>query len=194
MRFGTDRDTRSLTHWRFPKAPGISGPIPDALEYARLAAKRWRHYRRASATITSLDELRDGIRQNPKSETAMIFVARPTWPSPTPILGFAYFRRSWCNHLIVDFLSAHPRVIDGNPERIRGIGTGILYQLVALAEMMNISCIWGEATGHSAPFYQRALGVEKILDHFFIEDDVLGRCRNEWHRSREQMLALRTRK
>ena len=115
----------------------------------------------------------------------MILVAFPTWLSPTPILGFAYFRRSWCHHLIVDFLSAHPRVIDGRPERIRGVGSGILNQLVAVTEEMDIPCIWGEATAHSAPFYERALNVSQILDHFFIEDEVMRYCRERLHRSRE---------
>jgi len=192
LRFGTDHDVRLLTHWRFPTELGESEAIPDALEYARLASKRWRYYRRTGATVASLAELRECILRNPKSEVAMIFVACATWPSSTPILGFAYFRRSWSHHLIVDFLSAHPRVIDGKPERIRGVGTGILYQLVALAEAMKIPCIWGEATAHSAPFYERALDVKKILDHFFIEDDVLRYCRGELHKSRQQMLAHRT--
>lgn len=189
LRFGTDRDARSLTHWRFPTELGGSEAIPDALEYARLASKRWRYYRRTSATVASLAELRQCIRRNSKSEVAMIFVACATWPSATPILGFAYFRRSWSHHLIVDFLSAHPRVIDGKPERIRGVGTGILYQLVGLAEEMEIPCIWGEATAHSAPFYERVLNVNQILDHFFIEDEVMQHCRSELRKSREQMLA-----
>jgi hypothetical protein len=194
LRFGTDRDARSLTRWRFRKNPAVSGPIQDALEFARLAAKRWRYYRRASATVSSLDELRESIRHDPKSETAMTFVAHATWTSPTPILGFTYFRRSWCHHLIVDFLSSHPRVISENPERIRGVGTGLVHQLVGLAEIMNIPCIWGEATSHSAPFYKRTLRVEEILDHFFIEEDVLQRCRNQLHKYEEQMLAVRTSK
>lgn len=189
IRFGNDRDVHSLTRWRFQSEPGANESIPDALEYARLASKRWRHYRRTGATVTSLSELRDAIRRDPKSELAMIFTAHATWRSRTPILGFAYFRRSWCHHLIVDFLSAHPRVIDGKPERIRGVGTGILYQLVALAETMDSPCIWGEATAHSAPFYERALDVKKILDHFFIEDEVLHYCRGELHKSRARMLA-----
>jgi hypothetical protein len=192
LRFGTDRDVQSLIRWRAPKQVGASEAIPDALEYARLASKRWRHYRRTSATVASLSELRQCIRRNRKSEVAMIFVARAMWPTPTPILGFAYVRRSWCHHLVVDFLSAHPRVISGKPERIRGVGSGILTQLVSVAEAMKVTCIWGEATAYSAPLYERALNVKQILDHFFIEDEVMEHCRKELHRSREQMLARPT--
>lgn len=162
LRFGTDADARLLTRWRFPIGHGENEAIPDALEYARLASKRWRYYRQTGATVASLAELSGCIRRDPKAEVAMILVAGATWRTATPILGFAYFRRSWSHHLIVDFLSAHPRVIDGKPERIRGVGTGLINQLVAVAEAMKIPCIWGEATSHSAPFYQRALGVEKF--------------------------------
>jgi hypothetical protein len=189
VRFGTERDARSLARWRFPAVRAGDDSIADALEYARLAAKRWRHYRRAHATVSSLAALSDATRRNPKAEVAMMFVACATWPSPTPVLGFAYFRRSWCHHLVLDFLSVHPQVIDGKPERIRGVGSGILHQLVAVAEEMDIPRIWGEATAHSAPFYERALNVKQVLDHFVIEDEVMRHCLNQLHKSREQMLA-----
>ena len=192
LRFGTDRDTRSLTRWRIPKNPTASGPIEDALEFARLAAKRWRYYRRASSTVASLNELRECIRHNPNSETAMTFVVEATWTSQSSILGFAYFRRNWCHHLIVDFLSAHPRVINERPERIRGIGSGILHQLVELAGIMNIPCIWGEATVHSAPFYKRTLKAEEVLDHFFIKGEIMRHCSVESHKAQAKMLAQRT--
>ena len=185
LRFGTERDAESLARWRFPKDVVGTEATLDALEYARLASKRWRYYRITGATVASLAELRDKVQHNPKAEVAMIFVARPTWRSPTPLLGFAYFRRTWCHHLVVDFLSAHPRVIAEKPERIRGIGTGILYQLVALSEEIEIPCIWGEATAYSAPFYERALNVEQILDHFFIEDEVMRYCRNQLNQRRK---------
>ena len=83
------------------------------------------------------------------------------------------------------------RVVSGKPERIRGVGSGIIDQLVAVAEAMEIPCIWGEATAHSAPFYQRALNVRPVLDHFFIEDEVMSYCRAQLHKAREQMLAER---
>src|SRR5204863_3239267 len=120
--------------------------IADALEYARLATKRWRHYRRAAATVASLAELRESICRNPRTEAAMILVGSATWHSRTPILGFAYARRTWCHHVVIDFLSAHPRVLDGRPERIRGVGSGLLKQVVALAEAIQSPCVWGEAT------------------------------------------------
>ena len=188
---GTEVDVRTLTRWRFSRVSAGNQAVLDALEYARLASKRWRYYQRAGATSTSLKQLRAGIGRNPKAEIAMIIVARATWPSTTPILGFAYFRRTWCHHIVVDFLSAHPHVIEGQPQRIRGVGRGILDQLVAMAEEIDVPCIWDEATAHSAPFYERVLNVKEILDHFFIEDDVMRYYRDQLRKSRKQSLARR---
>src|SRR5207302_2029131 len=132
VRFGNERDVRALTRWRFPTDLAVNEPIADALEYGRLAAKRWRYYRRADATVTSVRELRAHLGRDPKAELAMMLVVRPRWRSPIPILGFAYFRRTWCHHFVVDFLAAHPHVIAGKPKRIRKVGSVILDQLVAL--------------------------------------------------------------
>ena len=106
--FGTVEDAASLARWRFPGGARRNEAILDALEYARLACKRWRYYRRAGATVGSITELREAIRRNPRAEVAMILIVRATWRSRTRVLGFTYFRRSWCHHLVVDFLSAHP--------------------------------------------------------------------------------------
>ena len=141
--FGTARHAASLARWR-PAAGGVtSSPIRDALEFARLASKRWRYYGRERATAASFDELRAMIRRDAKAEVTMILLARATWKSATPILGFAYVRRSWCNHLIVDFLSVHPRILDRTKERIRNVGTGLVHQLAALAEKLGAACVWG---------------------------------------------------
>src|SRR5437660_1523408 len=100
--FGNERDVQALTRWRFPTELARNEPIADALEYGRLAAKRWRYYRRADATVSSAAELHARLRRDRKAELAMMFVVRPRWRSSTSILGFAYFRRTWCHHLVVD--------------------------------------------------------------------------------------------
>ena len=46
IRFGTERDVRALGRWHFRKKPGQGEAILDALEYARLASKRWRYNQR----------------------------------------------------------------------------------------------------------------------------------------------------
>ena len=62
--------------------------IRDALEFSRLAAKRWRYYRRSGLAITSLAGLRKSVRREPQSEFGMMLLAKPTWRATAPVLGF----------------------------------------------------------------------------------------------------------
>jgi len=189
--FGTDRDLAMLTRGRSLSDSASAPHLRDALEFSRLAAKRWRYYRRSGLAITSLADLRKSVRREPQGEFGMMLLAKPTWRTATPVLGFCFARRSWCHHLIVDFLGVHPRVLGNVRENVHGVGTGVLYQLVQLADEFRISCIWGEATVNSAGFYERALGIKPVSDHFFIEDEVMAHCRKELRNARQPMLAKR---
>src|SRR5437667_5977587 len=142
----------------------------DAGGFARLASARWRYYYRDGHAVVSMKELIKVILRYSRRETAMILIAQPTWPSRIPVLGIAYLRRTWCHHLFLEFLATHPHVIAKRHEKIGGVGVGLLLQIVSLAERLNIPCIWGEATEFSAQWYEEQLGVETVLDHFFIED------------------------
>jgi len=187
--FGTDRDLRMLTRRRSLSDFVKTQQLRDPLEFSRLAAKRWRYYRRSGLAITSLGDLRKMVRREPQGEFGMMLLAKPTWRATGSVLGFCFARRSWCHHLIVDFLGVHPRVLGNVRESVQGVGTGFLYQLVELADEFGISCIWGEATVNSAGFYERVLGIKQVSDHFFIEDEVMSHCRTELRRARQRMLA-----
>jgi len=39
--------------------------------------------------------------------------------------------------------------------------------------------IWGEATANSAPFYEKILGAQSVLDQFHIDGETLIYCRRE---------------
>lgn len=187
--FGTDRDLAMLTRGRSSSELANNPHLRDALEFSRLAAKRWRYYRRSGLAITSLADLHKIIQRELQGEFGMMLLAKPTWRATAPVLGFCFARRSWCHHLIVDFLGVHPRVLGNARENVHGVGTGVLYQLVELADEFHIPCIWGEATVNSAGFYERALGIKPVLDHFFIEDEVMTHCRKELRNARQRTLA-----
>jgi hypothetical protein len=191
LTFGTDRDLAMLTRRRSLSESAENSHIRDALEFSRLAAKRWRYYRRSGLAITSVADLHRNIRRDPHGEFGMMLLAKPAWRASAPVLGFCFARRSWCHHLIVDFLGVHARVLGHARERVHGVGTGILYQLVQLADEFHIRCVWGEATVNSAGFYERALGIKPVSDHFFIEDEVMAHCRRELRHARQQALAKR---
>src|SRR5260221_644301 len=100
------------------------------------------HAGRAISTIAASQF----IHEHPTSEAAMVLIARPAWDSPIPTLGIAYLRRTWCNHLFLEFFATHPQVIVRRREQIGGVGDAMLYQIVALAEQLGVPCVWGEAT------------------------------------------------
>jgi hypothetical protein len=154
--------------------------VHDALEFPKLATKRWRYYLKGKEAAMDLGQLRRAIRANRFAEVGFLLLAKAPWHAELPILGCCFCRRSWCHHLIVDFLAVHPKVLAGAGGRIRGVGTGMVYALVGLAEQLEISTIWGEATRNSAPFYQRILNLTSVSDHFFIEGKTLEHCRLQY--------------
>lgn len=75
-------------------------------------------------------------------------------------------RRTWCHHLMVDFLFVHPR-ISGKIEPVRGTGIRILQSICWVASVLHCRRVWGEATRDSAPFYRQQLH-RKVTDSFFL--------------------------
>ena len=193
--FASEREVKRLAYWRLPRTlPSDALAVRkmfDAVEFARLASNRWHYYHLDGATVKSLDDLERVIREHPCAEVAMVLIARPTWRSPIPALGIAYLRRTWCNHLFLEFLALHPQVLLRRREQVSSVGSAMLHQIVALAEQINAPCIWGEATEGSHEWYEERLAIAEVRDHFFIEEDVMEHCLNEMHRTQEEMLARR---
>ena len=179
MRFGKESDLVELRRWRSPARFRVNPHVRDALEYAKLASKRWAYYHRNGETAVALSQLRTAIRRNPRAEVAFMLIARASWHPGTDLVGLAYCRRTWCHRLIVDFVAVHPRVVGQLQGRIRGMGTGLFHGLIQIADRLGIETIWGEATVNSAPFYKKILGADEILDNFFISGAAMERCRRE---------------
>ncbi len=108
------------------------------------------------------------IHRHPKCEVAFIMVATIRQANRDLPVDLAYCRRTWCHHLALDFLALHPGALARN-WRVSGVGSGIVFGLVQLANALNISRIWGEATVNSAPFYEKLLAVSPVQDLFLIE-------------------------
>ena len=140
-------------------------------------AKRWRYYRRSIDTATSLAEFKSCLARNDRSEISFLLLVKANWFVSRSALGLAQCRRTFCHHLILEFLAVHPLAVGKVEPVIQGVGSGLLYGLAELAGTLGIPLIWGEATAHSAPFYSKVLGLDRIQDHFFIRGAVLERCR-----------------
>ncbi len=158
------------------------------MEFRKLATKRWRYYEQANEAALSIEQLREAINAEPFAEIGFILVAVASWGKANNVLGCCFCRRSWSHHLILDFLAVHPQVVaDREP---RGVGTGIVYSLVELADELGIKLIWGEATRNSAPFYEKILNLKKVADQFHVGADEMDFCRKQLNRLRQSSLQI----
>jgi len=152
-------------------------PATDAGEFAALAAKRWFYYTREGATVANLEALRRAIRRNERAELAFLLVASAEWSTRYKFLALAYCRRTWCHHLVLDFLAVRPSLTFAN-QAIYGIGAGILFSLTNLANSLGMDTIWGEATASSASFYEKVLQIRPVKDLFIIDRETMQRIQN----------------
>ena len=166
MTFASESEVRRVRAWR------KITPATDAGEFAALAAKRWFYYTREGATVASLDDLRAAVARNERAELAFLLVASAAWAKRYKFLALAYCRRTWCHHLVLDFLAVRPGVSFSN-RPIRGIGTGILASLMRLADSLGMETMWGEATASSAPFYENVLRRRTVRDLFVIRQQTM---------------------
>jgi hypothetical protein len=168
LRFATNAELQRYHRSLSSASQKPSPAIRDAVEFTRLAAKRWRYYAEAGEAVESLAELQNVCRRNKRCEIAFILIAVTLLTHREVPIGLAYCRRTWCNHLALDFLALHPRSLK-TALRVNGVGSGIVFGLVQLAKALHIPRIWGEATVNSAPFYEKLLEVSPIEDLFIIE-------------------------
>src|SRR5437764_532570 len=155
--FGKSPDLAQVSRWRAPTVSATDIRVRDALEFRKLAGKRWRYYFRGNEAATSSDQLTRMIRRDPTAEVGFILIARAAWSRATPVLGCCFCRRTWCHHIIVDFIVVHPRIVAGIGPAIRGVGAGMIYGIVSLADGLGVRVVWGEATVNSAKFYEKVL-------------------------------------
>jgi hypothetical protein len=181
--FGTPMDMRGLLRWRTSATERSDPHVRDAMEFRKLATKRWRYYLKGNEAATSLGELKQTIRAHPSAEVGFLLMAKAPWHRAAPVLGCCFCRRSWCHHLIVDFLAVHPKLLAGAGGQVRGVGTGMVYSLVGLADALGITTLWGEATQNSAPFYEKVLDLPKVTDHFFVSGATMEHCREQYRRT-----------
>lgn len=167
LRFATQTELRRYHRSLTLFTRGTSTVVREAVEFTRLAAKRWRYYSRSGEAAESFAGLQRAIRRNPKCEIAFIMVATTRRVNRDVPVGLAYCRRTWCHHLALDFLALHPGAL-AQDWRVDGVGSGIVFGLVQLSKTLDIARIWGEATVNSAPFYEKLLEVSPIQDLFVI--------------------------
>lgn len=178
--FASETDLCQLKTWRNLELRSDSPHARDAIEFSKLAAKWWRYYDRQGASAQSLKELKHKTTREPTREFAFLVLARADWLVDASVLGLCCCRRTWCNHIVLEFAAVHPMVLDDAARNIRGIGTGMLHSLICIADEIGAKTVWGEATENSAPFYEKVLAIPRVGDHFFITGATMERCRKQF--------------
>jgi len=123
LHFASHRELRRYHRSLSPFARKTSSVIRDAVEFTRLAAKRWRYYSRSGEAAENFASLQREIRRNLKNEVVFIVVATNRHRHLDLPIGLAYCRRTWCHHLALNFLAVHPRALERS-QRVSGMGSG----------------------------------------------------------------------
>jgi hypothetical protein len=178
--FASHADVLATTRWRVPRtvldAPARHSRAADARELAMLAAKRWRHYRTSRTVAYSLAHLRQLMAADADGEYCFHLKATAGWFPAS--LGGAMVRRTWCHHLMLDFLFVHP-AISGRKRNVRGVGLGLFQAVCMLAHALRCPQVWGEATRDSAGFYRRQLH-RVVRDRFEVKGKEIARFAAEF--------------
>ena len=170
VRFGTPSDAEVLKTWRVGHAHSHPGAARDAVEFAKLASKRWRYYARRDEVAKSMVELVERATSDSQDEVGFLLVAESDVEGTPNTLAMAWCRRTWCHHIVLDFLACHPSVFNAH-SGFGGVGSAMLVALGLITARLNVRLIWGEATAVSASFYsKRVLKGQPVTDHFFIKD------------------------
>jgi hypothetical protein len=123
-----------------------------------------RQKRRSASGIATLKRR---IAADKDGEVAFLLIVRAV-SDPARCLGIALCRRTWANHLVLDFLATHPMCLKPGPGRITGIGKGLLFGICEIASRIGVSAMWGEATADSAPKYRKIFRLEEANDLFYV--------------------------
>lgn len=176
LEFARVGDDSEMKQWKAPRKHSRPELAKEPIDLAKLAGKRWRYYLRRNEAATSMAELLQKVGTNSKCEVGFIIIAKAIGAAVSSTLGVAWCRRTWCNHLVLDFLTVHPALNDP-VGGYKGMGLGLFIGIAVVAEKLDCRLVWGEATETSCTFYQKLLGGTPVLDHFFFGSEALATLR-----------------
>jgi len=126
----------------------------DSVEYAQQARRRWKFVHEQGLAPSSLNEFEDAIQREPQADLGFaLLLLNPIYVDQQQGYGFAFVRRTFCNHLFLEFLAASPTT----EKNIKGVGTQLLLTLALLARRWKAAELWGECTVVSTSFYSGQL-------------------------------------
>lgn len=94
LRFASRNELARYHRSLSPFAAEASTAVRDAVEFTRLAAKRWRYYARSEEAVENFAGLKREIERDGKCEIAFILVASIQQGRREVPVGLAYCRRT----------------------------------------------------------------------------------------------------
>jgi hypothetical protein len=141
----------------------------DTVEYLESVLAKWSLYERKERIARSLPELARRVQRQPREEVFGVLLASAKWHRGGATIGFCEFRRTWCNHIVFDFLGVHPELLRGTARPISGVGTALLYRLALVAQRLRARMIWAETSESSASYYASVFGLSEPSDLLRVE-------------------------
>ena len=163
--FATAAEVDALAYWSRQIRGNRDSAAEDALEFAVLARKRWQSYLEMNRTARTVVSLKKKITSEPTAEVAMLAAVRLQRRPGARVVGFCLFRRTWCNHLILDLLATNP----SESGEVGRVGVSLVYFVASIGELIGAPFIWGEATEGSAPYYNQWFSTKNVDDLFRVD-------------------------
>lgn len=178
--FAAHGDMAFVGKWRETLGTNPEPKQRETVEFAELAKERY--YADSGVGqpyITAPADMRALIDGDPQCEVAGFMLLKSDWYPASDVVGLCHFRRTWCNNIVVDYLSTHP-LVHGKTEdpryKVGGIGAAIMCFLSRMAIEYSCDRIWGEATPGSHTFYEHVFELDSVKDLFVVPRDNFTTC------------------
>jgi hypothetical protein len=175
LKFAAHGDLGFVDRWRETLGDNPNSKQRETVEFAHLAKQRY--YADSGVGqpyISDAADMRAHIENDPECEVAGFVLLKSDWFPAPDVIGLCHFRRTWCNNIVIDYLSSHP-LLHGRGEdpryKVSGIGGVLMCFVSRLAVECSSDRIWGEATPNSHGFYEYIFKLDSVKDLFVIPKD-----------------------
>jgi len=177
--FAEGHDFSFLEKWKKQLDKDTLPARVDSVAFAHLAHSRYlSHSHEGTPYVTGTEEFKAYINDNPKKEVGCLVLLTCNWFPDSDVLGLCHFRRSWCNHIVLDYLRAHPFITAPTKNCrniVNGVGLAMLFYVTEIARQCKSKLIWGEATQNSHKFYKKVFKLPSVKDLIYVPQAKFGR-------------------
>jgi hypothetical protein len=169
--FAEARDFSFLKKWKDQLGNNAHPYRVDSVAFAHLAHSRYTSHSATTPYVCASDEFKTYINDNPKREIGCLVLLTCDWFPDSDVLGLCHFRRTWCNHIVLDYLCAHPFITAptvNSKHFVKGVGLALLFFVTEIAKQCRSKLLWGEATQNSCKYYKDAFKLPLVKDLIYI--------------------------